>query len=368
MPWRRTSSPYAILVSETMLQQTRVETVIPYYHRFLDAFPTPKALADADEQHVLKLWEGLGYYRRARNLQRAMQIIRDHHAGSIPEDIEAIRSLPGVGAYTAGAVMSIAFNRPYAAVDGNVLRVMARYLGIVDPVDQTPTKRAIEASVQSAIEHSEPRLFTQALMELGAMICVPRKPQCLVCPVASGCAAFASGQAAELPVKTPKKARRVVTVVALWIERNGELLVEQRAADGLLANMWQLPAIESTAPIAMEQTSEVLRLARARLNQYRTVDGGVDAGLPMSDEWAGEGGTMIHESPTDFVLMTSERHVFTHLEWNVIVVRPVGYHNLPIEDLPPNARMVPVEDLRSLVWPKVYSTILQRLARFETGN
>lgn len=365
LPWRKNPAPYDVLVSETMLQQTRVDTVIPYYHRFLNAFPSPTALADADEQSVLKLWEGLGYYRRARNLQRAMQVVRDEYSGTIPDDADAVRQLPGVGPYTAGAVMSIAFNRPLAAVDGNVLRVMSRYLGIDEAIDKASTKRNIEAHVQKAIERSEPRLFTQALMELGAMVCAPRRPQCLACPIAPGCVAFATGRATELPMKTPKKARRVVTVVALWIERDGHIFVEQREDDGLLAKMWQLPAVEADSVID-DDWDELQMLAQKRLNAMREgMSSNIDPLLTGKSDNA-----MVREAQPriDFAVIASERHIFTHLEWNVVVLRPIGLHDMPFENLSANVRMIATEDVGRLVWPKVYSTILKKLLPDTTGE
>ncbi|GLV14545.1 adenine DNA glycosylase [Alicyclobacillus hesperidum] len=350
LPWRETTDPYRILVSETMLQQTRVETVIPYYHRFVEAYPNAVALADAAEDDVMKLWEGLGYYRRARNLHRAMQVVRDAYGGEIPDDAEAVRALPGVGPYTAGAVMSIAFNRPQPAVDGNVLRVMARFLSITHPVDLPATKRTITDAVDLAIHTEEPRLLTQALMELGALVCVPRRPRCEMCPVASACLGRQQGTAPELPLKTAKKARRKVTVVALWIERDGALLAERRADDGLLAGMWQLPMVElpDDPPYSRDQLYLAARTRLHKLAFGNTIEEDVSS---------------VAEKPAavDFVIAAEARHVFTHLEWRVVVVRPVGYHQVHIATQSDNAMWVPRGELSKLVWPKVYQTLLSQL-------
>lgn len=349
LPWRLTTDPYRILVSETMLQQTRVETVIPYYHRFLERFPNVSALANADEADVLKLWEGLGYYSRARNLQNAMRVVEQEHGGVIPSDAVLVRKLPGVGPYTTGAVMSIAFNTPLAAVDGNVLRVMSRFLGISDWIDEIPVKRDITLAVQKAIEVSVPRVFTQALMELGAMVCVPRHPQCLICPMKDGCFAADHGQTDVLPRKRPKKARRQVTVVALWIEYERQLLVEQRASSGLLADMWQLPAFELAG--STNDENEFLQMARSRLNDIVTGHKD-DEPVLLVREASGS-------VASDFVTLAKAKHIFTHLEWDVVVLRPVGYHHL---SLPPvladNQRFVPIDELHQLAWPKVYTSIL----------
>ncbi|WAH36590.1 A/G-specific adenine glycosylase [Alicyclobacillus dauci] len=350
LPWRETSDPYRILVSETMLQQTRVETVIPYYHRFLRRYPDIRALAEADEADVMKLWQGLGYYSRARNLQRAMQTVVSDHGGIIPQDTKQVQALPGVGPYTTGAVMSIAYNQPVAAVDGNVLRVMSRYLGIADPIDDKHVKADITNHVQTAVEHSVPKLFTQALMELGATVCTPRRPQCLVCPVQDECTARSTGQVDELPRKRPKKKRKQRVIVALWVEQNGELVVEQRGSDGLLAGMWQLPHVELGVDEATPQA--MLAAAESRLDQLFPGNG-----IKVANE-VREG----TDGLLQFAQIAEAKHIFTHLEWRVCVMRPVGYHDIKSGqgDLQ-GAEFVPIHDLQRLVWPKVYEKILHEI-------
>lgn len=343
LPWRETDDAYRILVSETMLQQTRVDTVIPYYHAFLRDFPTVAALAAAGEDAVVKRWQGLGYYSRARNLQAAAGIIRDRHDGQVPTDESALRALPGVGEYTVGAVMSIAFNQPVPAVDGNVLRVLSRYLGLADPIDKPSTKQGIRDVVQAWLMHAEPRAVTQALMELGALVCSARLPQCARCPVQSTCVAHGSGLTDTLPVKTPKPARRHLEVAAVWLEVDGKVLVERRPAQGLLAGMWQLPALEGNSERPVSPHAVLCKI-------------GKDAATPALEE----GQT--------FALIAQERHLFTHLEWVVRVYRTVGpdepcrsLRQFGIIEPGDPFAWVPKEELDLLAWPRVYEKILFKL-------
>ena len=208
LPWRQNTDPYRVWVSEIMLQQTRVEAVIPYYERFLAAFPDLKALADAPEEQLLKLWEGLGYYSRARNLQKAAREALSRFGG-LPGQVQELSSLPGIGAYTAGAIASIAFSRPVPAVDGNVLRVVARLTDSHDDVLSPAVKREAEKAVAAVIPHDRPGDFNQAVMDLGATVCLPNgAPRCEVCPLAELCLGLARSTAPELPVKTKKKERQ----------------------------------------------------------------------------------------------------------------------------------------------------------------
>ncbi|MEM1445710.1 MAG: A/G-specific adenine glycosylase [Planctomycetota bacterium] len=276
LPWRsrkkskdhpgRAVSAYATLVSEQMCQQTQVATVIPYFHRFLDAFPTVDALADADEQKVLKLWQGLGYYRRARNLHAAAKLVVAEFGGELPREVDDLLQLPGVGRYTAGAVASIAFDRPAPVLDGNVMRVLSRHDGIADPVDQTAPQKRLWARAGDLVGRSPKGArgdFNQALMELGATVCTPQpgSAKCMYCPLRETCDAFATGRVDVLPVKTPKKKPQAVTHHVLAIFRGGKLLFEQRPSTGLWANMWQLPTVEGmdSAPHAHAGISEHIR-------------------------------------------------------------------------------------------------------------
>ncbi|MCL1949871.1 MAG: A/G-specific adenine glycosylase [Turicibacter sp.] len=243
LPWRQNLDPYRILVSEIMLQQTQVVTVIPYYERFLDWFPTPQALADASEEKLLKAWEGLGYYSRARNLQAAAQLIVEN--GGFPTTHEGILSLKGVGPYTAGAVGSIAFGLPVPAVDGNVFRVISRICLIFEDIMKAKTRKIFEEVVQALIPNEEAGDFNQALMELGATICNPKSPKCMECPVRRHCQAFKEGLDDQLPVKTkPMKQKRIKLVVGIVENQYGEILFDKRGESGLLPNFYEFRTLE----------------------------------------------------------------------------------------------------------------------------
>jgi len=244
LPWRRTRDPYAIWVSETMLQQTRVEAVIPYYERFLARFPDVGALASANLDDVLSLWAGLGYYSRARNLKRAAEQVVTRFAGRLPDGVDMLRELPGVGRYTAGAIASIAFDHPAPIVDGNVARVLARLVGLRQPIESSAVKARLWEEAAKLADGPSPGDVNQALMELGARVCLPRSPRCDGCPVSRCCDARAAGDAESLPVRAPKRAPKRVYAVAALILRRGRALAVQRPARGLLGGLWELPGGE----------------------------------------------------------------------------------------------------------------------------
>ncbi|MHB1168572.1 MAG: A/G-specific adenine glycosylase [Longimicrobiales bacterium] len=237
LPWRATRDPYHVWVSEIMLQQTRVAAAIPYYQRWIDRFPTIDRLADAPVDDVLKAWEGLGYYSRARNLHTAARLVRERHAGEMPKDADGLRTLPGIGDYTAGAIASIVYGHAEPAVDGNVRRVMSRLR------DRNLEGQELRAATAALVPAERPGDFNQALMELGATICTPRSPQCGVCPVSENCAACRNGTQLQRPA--PKKKQNVPVVlvgVAVLRDPKGRILLARRPDTGLLAGMWQLPA------------------------------------------------------------------------------------------------------------------------------
>ncbi len=241
LPFRSTGDAYAVWVSEIMAQQTRITALIPYFESFIRAFPTVAALAAASEHDVLKAWEGLGYYSRARNLHKAAQLILEHHGGAVPSDPAALRALPGIGDYTAGAILSIAFSQRQPAVDGNVLRVHARLENDSTDVMCPAAKDKARAWVLSLMPQDVPGDMTQALMELGALICLPKTPRCGECPVASLCAARLSGCEQQLPVKTPKKPQRAEQrEVYLLFDPQGRVLMRRRC-EALLRGLWEFP-------------------------------------------------------------------------------------------------------------------------------
>ncbi|WML43065.1 A/G-specific adenine glycosylase [Neobacillus sp. PS3-40] len=254
LPWRKDQDPYKVWVSEIMLQQTRVDTVIPYFNRFIDWFPTIDDLAKAEEEKVLKAWEGLGYYSRVRNLHSAVKEVREKYKGVVPNTPIEIAELKGVGPYTAGAILSIAYGIPEPAVDGNVMRVLSRILSIWEDIAKPSSRKIFESAVRQLISQTEPSAFNQALMELGALICTPTSPSCLLCPVREHCQAFSEGVQTELPIKSKKtKQRNVQLISIIATNEQGKILIHKRPNKGLLANLWEFPNIEITLPFQNEK-------------------------------------------------------------------------------------------------------------------
>jgi A/G-specific adenine glycosylase len=301
LPWRRSRDPYHIWVSEVMLQQTRVETVKPYYEKFLKQFPTVGALAEAPEETVLKAWEGLGYYSRVRNLQYAAREVVERYDSRVPDTKEQFSTLKGVGPYTAGAVMSIAFNRREPAVDGNVMRVLSRYFCIEEDIVKGATRAYMERLQYELIPEGEASDFNQALMELGALICTPKSPHCLVCPVMERCAGRLEGKEESLPIKTKAKPPRPeFRACALVMNADAtKVLLRKRPDSGLLAKMWELPHTE-----------------------FKTA--GWSAAMPEADlggalsAWIGTelDAEVIPDKPIGIA-----EHTFSHIHWHIRVHR-----------------------------------------------
>lgn len=291
LPWRENRQGYRVWLSEIMLQQTRVETVIPYYLRFLERYPDIKALACGGDEELMKLWEGLGYYSRARNLKKAAQVICREYAGVFPSDYEQILKLPGIGEYTAGAIASIAFEQPRAAVDGNVMRVMARLTEDKRDIGDVRFRRDIEKGLEIVYPEGHCGEFTQSLMELGATVCLPNGiPKCEVCPLGKLCRAglFGNNRPLEYPVKKakPEKKRVDMTVFLLW---NGDkLALRRRPEGGLLSGMWELP-----------NTEGILSKEQAAGELYRCFLADKDISKPEIKEYC------------------RKKHVFSHVEWNM---------------------------------------------------
>lgn len=285
LPWREQPTPYRVWISEIMLQQTRVEAVKPYFDRFLAALPDTHALARVSEETLLKLWEGLGYYNRARNLQKAALEIVRAHGGQLPADYEALLTLPGIGPYTAGAIASIAYGIPRPAVDGNVLRVISRVLASPHDIAEDAVKKAVFARLQSILPQDAPGDFNQALMELGATVCLPKSAaRCAACPIAALCLAKAQGTVAQLPVKAPKKARRSEEKTVFLLLADGQAAFRKRPKSGLLAGLWELPHTDSHLGAAE---------ARAYLAEHFAFLARELKALPDA------------------------KHIFTHIEWHM---------------------------------------------------
>jgi len=245
LPWRLSGrsplSPYAVWVSEIMLQQTRVETVIPYYEKWLRLFPTVEALAQASEHNVLNAWEGLGYYSRARNFYKAAKLVVEKYNGELPRDLDELRKLPGIGRYTVGALASIVFGMDEPALDGNLKRVYARLFDVSEPVDSLAGEKILWKLAKDNLPKGKAADFNQALMDLGAMICVPKNPRCLICPVMKDCQARINGTQDLRPVKKLKKAVPQYIHVAAVVIKRGKVLLAQRPSSGLLGGMWEFP-------------------------------------------------------------------------------------------------------------------------------
>ncbi len=288
LPWRQEPTPYHVWLSEIMLQQTRVEAVIPYYLRFLERLPDIASLAVVDEEELMKLWQGLGYYNRARNLKRAAEQSVLEYGGELPADYEKLLKLPGIGSYTAGAIASIAFGIARPAVDGNVLRVISRILGSMEDISQAKVKKKIEEQLLLVMPGNAPGDFNQALMELGATVCVPNgAPHCQECPVAETCLAFREGKTDVIPYKAPKKPRRIEERTILLVKWKDEYAIEKRPSTGLLAGLYEFPNLEGS------------------LNGEQLAD------------------YLIHAGETSFTAepLPTSKHVFSHVEW-----RMTAYH------------------------------------------
>ncbi|TMW70577.1 A/G-specific adenine glycosylase [Alteribacter natronophilus] len=327
LPWRKEKDPYKIWVSEIMLQQTRVDTVIPYFERFISLFPTPEALADAEEETVLKAWEGLGYYSRARNLQAAVREVSGTYGGRVPDTKKEVSSLKGVGPYTAGAILSIAYDKPEPAVDGNVMRVLSRNLAIYDDISKVGTRKRFEGIAESLVTRTVPSDFNQALMELGALICTPRSPSCLICPVQEHCRAREEGVQDLLPVKAKKKPPVAKSMKAAVIENgNGDILIERRPDTGLLAKLWQFPNCEDQS----EDLSGIIEYL---------------AGLGIPGVTAEE-----------FTYVQHVRHVFSHIVWEIDVYKVKIPGSLPQDR--DGLRWVKREDVDFFPFPVPHQKII----------
>lgn len=317
LPWRKDKDAYKIWVSEIMLQQTRVEVVKDYYTRWLERFPTPAVLAEASEQEVLNYWQGLGYYSRARNLLAGVREVCATYGGRVPDSQVAIERLPGVGEYTAGAIASIAYNRPAPAIDGNVLRIFSRLFCLEGDITKQATKREVRRLVLAHMPAECPGDFNQALMDLGAMVCIPRRPRCELCPLANLCEAYAREVQDTLPVRSPKKEPVLVRLAAGLVLKDGSYLVQQRPATGMLAGMWEFPTMELA-----EGEDAVERLQAGLLQELRQ-------------------NVRVGEGTFHFI------HTFSHRKWDISFYKCEW---LAGQELPPAACWLSSSELTSVPW------------------
>ncbi|NBD23762.1 A/G-specific adenine glycosylase [Paenibacillus glycinis] len=414
LPWRISRDPYRVWVSEIMLQQTRVDTVIPYYERFMEKFPTAAALATAPEPEVLKCWEGLGYYSRARNLQAGAREVLARHGGVLPDDRDAVAALRGVGPYTTGAIMSIAFNRPEPAVDGNVMRVLSRYFCLEDDIAKPSTRIGIEKLAASLIPEGAAGDFNQALMELGALVCTPKSPGCLTCPVMMHCEGRMAGKEHTLPIKTkakpPRRETRIAALISGSGEHAGKLLARRRPDSGLLAQMWELPHVlapesDAPAPAAKRRGRKAASASGAAAQEVAAAiewpqasadaASGADASGAGHATAAGVEPPDRHAAMADFLSRSLSAedgllvrpvswwgetdHVFSHIVWDMQVFRAeFGFwHRAGVQAAdrsgqaaeaspsygevaaPANYAWIGPEEMKTLAFPNVFVRILQ---------
>lgn len=347
LPWRATNDPYAIWISEIMLQQTRVETVIGYFYRFMEQFPTIQDLAAAEEQKLLKVWEGLGYYSRARNLKAAAQQIVAEFDGEMPQSIEEIRSLKGIGPYTAGAIGSIAFGLPEPAIDGNVMRVVSRLFCIEADIAKASSRRPFDEAMRTIISPDEPGEFNQALMDLGSRICTPTTPKCEECPISQYCLAYAENRQTDFPVKSKKAKPKDVYYIAGAIEDQDSFLLVQRPETGLLASMWHFPLVEVT-----KEQYEALQRTWAKEEQLQLDLIAEDDALEIFPDLP------VVWQKRHFGEIT---HIFSHLKWHVLLFYGRKRGELTLQD----SEWAAKESFQNYVFPKPQQKLVDQLKKYQ---
>ncbi|MBX2859691.1 MAG: A/G-specific adenine glycosylase [Vampirovibrio sp.] len=332
LPWRDTKNPYHIWLSEIMLQQTQVATVIPYYHRFLDLFPTIQDLAAAPQDQVLKAWEGLGYYARCRNLYKAAQQIVSEHKGVFPKVFEDVHALCGIGRSTAGAIVTFAFDDPHPLMDGNVKRVLCRLYNISeDPGLPTVQTTLWEYSEALLTQTDDAYSYNQAIMELGATLCTTKNPKCLVCPVQSHCSGFAAGTQHELPTKPPKKQTPHLTIGVGVIWHNHKILIQQRPEEGLLGGLWEFPGGKQEADESLEET--VAREIKEEL--------GIDVEVQEK--------------------IMAVKHAYTHFKITLHAYHCKHKSGKPVSAQKQPWQWVPLEEIPNYAFPKANKKVLEHL-------
>lgn len=331
MPWRGIDDPYKIWVSEVMLQQTQVKKVVPYYERFIAKFPDVQHLAEAPIQDVLKVWEGLGYYARARNLHKAALIIVKEHNGEIPNDYATFRKLPGVGDYSAAAVQSIVYNNPFATVDGNIKRVLARLFLIDTPINDSTAAKLFQHKADELLDQENPGLFNQAMMELGATVCRPQSPTCLVCPVNLYCGSYQTARQDEFPKRKKNEKVPEHHMAAGVIYKGEKVLIVQRPLDGLLGGLWEFP----TGQIAEDEAAE-----RACVRHITDT---------------------VNLSVRNINYLTRVRHAFTHFKIVVDVFKCDYQTGEVVLNGPIDAKWVNLSDLKDYPLPRATHKSLDKL-------
>jgi A/G-specific adenine glycosylase len=335
LPWRQTSEPYRIWISEVILQQTRIMQGLEYYELFLRNFPDVASLAGATEDQVLKIWQGLGYYSRARNLHRAAREVVEMHGGQLPSGYQGLLELKGIGPYTAAAIASICFGEARAVVDGNVSRVIARIFGMKKPVNGSAGERLIRAAAGKLMQYAvasgcDPGLHNQAMMEFGALQCVPHSPRCSICPLAEGCEAFISGRVEHLPVKVPKQKPADRWIFFYIFTMNGDTVVTQRNTKGIWRSLYQFPALESGHSLSIMEIKE-----------------------RMPGTLPGKGG----DPPLFRSVSPPIRHPLTHLTLHARFVHVEA--DLRIQHLPPQWIRVPLDKLHEFAFPRLISRYME---------
>lgn len=342
LPWRENNDPYRIWVSEIMLQQTRVDTVIPYYLNFMKLFPTIADLAAAEEDTLLKAWEGLGYYSRVRNLQKAAIQIMNEFSGEMPTKPEDIATLKGIGPYTTGAISSMAFQLPVPAVDGNVMRVVSRLFEISEDIAKPASRRTFEAIMNQIIDPYKPGDFNQAMMDLGSSTCTPTTPTCNLCPINEFCQAFEAGTMTQYPVKSKKKKAKPVYYAGLLIQNErGEFLIEKRPAEGLLANMWTFPLL----PEELLTVGTGLKIGKLNDKLPETIETQVLNNLSAESRQRYQIEPIWLKKPFGEVV-----HLFSHLKWFI-----TSYYgkmsNEMLTEAPENCLWVHPSDFENYTFP-----------------
>lgn len=324
LPWRENHDAYRIWLSEIMLQQTQVATVIDYFNRFVDAYPTVFDLAEADENDVLKLWEGLGYYSRAKRLIPCARLVVQTYDGQFPQTHEEIIKLPGIGSYTAGAVLSIAYNKKVPAVDGNVMRVYARYFDMDQDISMAKSKKIFEQKVMDTLPEDR-RHYNQALMELGARICTPKNYQCTICPIQKGCRAKVLNNQSQRPIKTKKIKKKHEKIAACFIWHEDKILLMKRSSEGLLPGLWAFPIVKTEDTVVEAIVSEI----------KETYD------------------IVVH----DIVPVSETKHVYTHLVWDMTLYEMKADHQAHVDW--PECKWITPDQLSDYALPKGFHKLLE---------